>query len=204
MPSGRAIDNPRPPATPSPTPGLIPGTIHGTVRDDAGTPSPGARIRFGGPPCGFCWTASSDVHGEYFIADLPPGDYTLTAEATGFATEYWTSTGGSADSADAELIHLPPDDWLEGIDFTLSSLPVIQGRVTDSQGNAIEGASIGASTAAGYWAGNAESDVAGFYTLVHRHRVPSNSPSRLTASLTLKVTQCSWVLARSSPVSTSR
>src|SRR5262245_29765301 len=59
------------------------GTIEGTVTDPNGAVVPGATVRVTSPNLMRVQTATSDGQGRYRIANLPPGKYTVTVEATG-------------------------------------------------------------------------------------------------------------------------
>ena len=66
---------------------VITGTILGTVSDDQGLVLPGATVSVsseqlpGGPR-----SAVTNASGQYRFPNLPPGDYTLTVELSGFGT----------------------------------------------------------------------------------------------------------------------
>jgi hypothetical protein len=59
------------------------GTIEGTVTDPNGAVVPGATVRVTSPNLMRAQTATSDTQGRYRIANLPPGKYTVSVEATG-------------------------------------------------------------------------------------------------------------------------
>src|SRR5262245_14937313 len=59
------------------------GTIEGIVTDPNGAVVPGATIRVASPNLMRAQTATSDGQGRYRFANLPPGKYTVTVEATG-------------------------------------------------------------------------------------------------------------------------
>ena len=67
--------------------GQITGTILGTVSDDQGLVLPGTSVSVssdqlpGGPR-----SAVTNASGQYRFPNLPPGDYTLTVELSGFGT----------------------------------------------------------------------------------------------------------------------
>jgi hypothetical protein len=59
-------------------------TIVGTVTDPTGAVVPAAKITVSNPTKGFTRTYASNSAGEYTAALIPIGDYTVTAEVTGF------------------------------------------------------------------------------------------------------------------------
>lgn len=61
------------------------GTVTGTIRDASGKAVAGARVRIEGPNLQGGRTATSNAAGEYRLLLLPPGSYSLTANADGFA-----------------------------------------------------------------------------------------------------------------------
>src|SRR5580700_2014756 len=61
-------------------------TIVGTVTDSTGAAVPAVNIKVSSPAKGFTRTYVSNAAGEYTAAELPLGDYTVSAEASGFAT----------------------------------------------------------------------------------------------------------------------
>jgi Ca-activated chloride channel homolog len=71
------------------------GNLSGTVTDMAGAPLPGVTVTLTRP--GFpSRTTVSNARGEFSFVNLPPGEYAIRAEATGFATvlRYATVTSG--------------------------------------------------------------------------------------------------------------
>ena len=62
-------------------------TVSGTVRDTSGAVLPGVTVEAASPVLiEKVRTAASDGTGQYRIADLPPGEYTLTFTLSGFNT----------------------------------------------------------------------------------------------------------------------
>jgi hypothetical protein len=66
--------------------------IHGVVHDPQHRPIAGARIELRAAHSSFVRTMISAQDGEFVIASLPLGDYTLTVSQTGFATTQQTIT----------------------------------------------------------------------------------------------------------------
>ncbi|RMG34879.1 MAG: carboxypeptidase-like regulatory domain-containing protein, partial [Methanobacteriota archaeon] len=59
------------------------GKITGVVKDaETGEPLPGVNVVIQGTSLG----ASTDLDGSYFILNIPPGNYTVTAQMVGYAT----------------------------------------------------------------------------------------------------------------------
>jgi outer membrane receptor protein involved in Fe transport len=59
--------------------------LSGTVHDPSGAVVPGATITMAEASKGIMRTTTTDAQGNYYFHLLPPGDYTLTATAQGFA-----------------------------------------------------------------------------------------------------------------------
>jgi Ca-activated chloride channel homolog len=59
------------------------GRIEGTVRNSAGAPVANAQVIAVGRP----WTAMSDSTGQYGLADIPTGRYTVRASAMGYRSQ---------------------------------------------------------------------------------------------------------------------
>jgi hypothetical protein len=61
--------------------------LQGRVTDGSGAALPGAVIRVRAESIGFDLSVHADAEGRYYVAAIPNGTYTVTAEATGFRTE---------------------------------------------------------------------------------------------------------------------
>src|SRR5215470_1611753 len=62
------------------------GGIQGTVKDASGGAVPNATIEISGPALFGTRKIQTDSAGAYRFSQLPPGDYTITVSASGFAT----------------------------------------------------------------------------------------------------------------------
>lgn len=60
------------------------GTIEGTVTDPSGAAVPGASVTVLNAATGYTQTVQSDSTGRFVIADLTPGNYTVTVQKSGF------------------------------------------------------------------------------------------------------------------------
>lgn len=65
---------------------LTTGTILGTVKDESGAVLPGAAIRIINVETGIARTAVAGSKGEYRVSNIPPGDYRVESELSGFQT----------------------------------------------------------------------------------------------------------------------
>ncbi len=61
-------------------------SLRGVVSDSAGALVSGAQMTLASPAIGFSRTTTSNDRGDYQFLQIPPGTYTLTAAAAGFAT----------------------------------------------------------------------------------------------------------------------
>ncbi|MGC2172430.1 MAG: carboxypeptidase-like regulatory domain-containing protein [Candidatus Sulfotelmatobacter sp.] len=61
-------------------------SLRGVVSDPAGAVVAGANIKLANRAAGFSRTTTSNERGDYQLLEVPPGTYTLTASAAGFAT----------------------------------------------------------------------------------------------------------------------
>jgi hypothetical protein len=61
------------------------GSIRGGVVDEHGAAVPGVVVTATSPTVPGLFAATTDAEGQYRLADLPPGDYTVTGELAGFA-----------------------------------------------------------------------------------------------------------------------
>ncbi len=65
----------------------VTGTLFGRVLDAGDLPLPGASVSVSSPQLiGGAQTRVTDGNGEYRFPALPPGDYSMNAEMSGFAT----------------------------------------------------------------------------------------------------------------------
>lgn len=82
------------------------GELKGTVTDPSGAVVPGAGITATNADTGFSRTSTTDERGEYRILLLPPGNYSVKAELSGFAAQQRGSVQvmvGQTASADFRL-----------------------------------------------------------------------------------------------------
>src|ERR1700674_949677 len=63
------------------------GAIVGTVRDPSGAAIPKAVVTLSNPATGVKQTTATNDAGEYQLAAVPPGRYSIAASATGFGAQ---------------------------------------------------------------------------------------------------------------------
>ena len=68
------------------------GTVRGTVRDEQGLAVPGVTVTVSSPALQGVRSATTNSEGGYTFATLPPGDYTIRVELSGFGTVERKST----------------------------------------------------------------------------------------------------------------
>jgi len=83
-----------------------PPTLSGTITDTFGKPRSNVDITIKNTSTGQTTDAQSDTAGHYSIANLPPGDYEVTASADGFsaATSKVTITAGTPATVNLSLL----------------------------------------------------------------------------------------------------
>ncbi len=85
------------------------------------------------------FTTTSDGEGNFAMKDLPPGEYRVMAQRTGFSV---TVSTGSGQRGAGTLIKLAPGQRLTGLEVKLEPLATITGRVVDDQGEPVVSASV--------------------------------------------------------------
>lgn len=81
------------------------------------------------------FSTTSDGEGNFAMKDLPPGEYRVMAQRTGFTTASGQRGGGT-------LVKLAPGQRLTGLEVKLEPLAIITGRVVDDQGEPVVSASV--------------------------------------------------------------
>ena len=103
---------------------LATGSIQGIVTDKAGALVPDAEVTVANPATGFSRKGVSNNAGLYDFPDLPPGDYTVTAEAKGFSKEVAAHVVLVVNAQQAVNFELNPGSASETITVS-SALPVV-------------------------------------------------------------------------------
>jgi hypothetical protein len=121
-----------------------PGTITGTVTSAANAaPIAGATVSYSGG------STTTNASGQYTLANVPSGAYTVTASATGYVSQSQSVTVGPGATATQNFALTPPNG-------------AITGTLTDGgTGSAISGATVS------YSGGSATTNASGQYTLAN-------------------------------------
>ena len=106
-----------------------PGNISGKVSDTSGNIVSGASVTFTSTD-GQAYSTTTDSNGSYILSSVAPATYSGTAAKAGFGTQTQTSLVVASNTALT-------------VNFTLQAGPgIVTGRVVDTSGNPIKGASV--------------------------------------------------------------
>lgn len=83
------------------------------------------------------FTGETDAQGNFAIADVDPGRYSLSAERSGYVRETYRERGVVNGT-----VSLAAGQRLTGIAFKLSPQAVVSGKVTDEDGDPVQGARV--------------------------------------------------------------
>jgi hypothetical protein len=88
--------------------GADPVNLTGRVLDPQGAAVPGAKVRLDNSPMPVGPRTTSDAHGSFTFAGVAPGNYILTAEASGFVTvsKNIAIVAGQRNEADLQFLKL--------------------------------------------------------------------------------------------------
>ena len=146
-------------------------TIQGrTVNSVTGEPVPDVRLTLRAlPPGTDSQNLSSDAEGRFSFEDMEPGSYVLSANRPGSLNEVY---GARSRGASGIPLTLSAGQILKDIEFKLSPLGVISGKVVDEEDKPVRGARVAASATDGSLRGfgAATTDAAGEF------RVPGLGP----------------------------
>ena len=117
----------------SPKPASVQGTVINSV---SGLPVPRAHVTLQGGNDGkpVRYGATSGTDGRFSFTGVAPGTYQASAERIGFVN----TQNGSA-RRDRDMVRLSADDNKTGVEIRMTPTGSITGRVTDSDGEPVEG-----------------------------------------------------------------
>jgi protocatechuate 3,4-dioxygenase beta subunit len=140
---GQPGENPGPPPTPAADLATLEGQVFNAM---GGTPLRKATVTInrqnGGPLAAGArsnYSATTDAAGHYSIAGIEPGTYRVNAEHTGFLEMQYNARrpGGPGTALD-----LARAQKMTGADFRLTPHGVVSGKVTDEDGDPLEGVQV--------------------------------------------------------------
>lgn len=112
------------------------GGVQGTVTDSSGAVVAGAEITVTNPATGFTRTARTDGTGNYFISELPIGNYDVNVKAKGFRPAAVKSVKVEVSASQQVNVQLSPGEVSESIVVT-EQAPLIE-ATQDNLGGSIE------------------------------------------------------------------
>ena len=113
--------------------------IRGRITLPAGRPARHALVRIIGPTGGFPRTVTTDVDGHYEFAEMAAGEYLVSAGKPGYlALQY----GQRRAFERGTVVTIRTGEVIEKIDITLQPSGAISGRVSDENGDPIEGVQV--------------------------------------------------------------
>ncbi len=101
-------------------------SIEGTATDISGAVVAGASVTVVNEATQIKKQTKTSPHGFYSVTALPPGLYTVTAEATGFAPAVYTSVQVSAESTRGLNLTLHPGPMKQQVTVTAQTIPTLQ------------------------------------------------------------------------------
>src|SRR6185437_10400346 len=100
------------------------GSFTGTVLDPSGAAIPNAKVTLKNPGTGLSVTATSNQTGLYNARELPPGNYSITAQAQGFKTSTLTNMTLNAGSIQRADFHLEVGQVSQTVEVSGAAPPV--------------------------------------------------------------------------------
>ena len=112
------------------------GGIQGTVTDSSGAVVAGAAVTVTNPETGFSRATQTDGTGNYFVSELPIGNYDVTAKAKGFRSATTKGVKVAVSSSQEVNVQLSPGDVGETVVVTQQA-PLVD-TVQDTLGDTLE------------------------------------------------------------------
>ena len=111
--------------------------VRGTVADEQGAHIPGATVTLSNTDTAFSRTTTTDASGDYQFVSVPPGNYTVTVELTGFRTAIYEKVSLPVDVISRQDVQLTVGQLTESVQVVAETRVV---NTTDaSLGNVISG-----------------------------------------------------------------
>lgn len=114
------------------------GGIQGTVTDSSGASVPDAQVTVVNTDTGLSRPATTDSSGNFFISELPVGNYTVTIMKSGFRTVTQRGLRVEVSSNQRLNVSLIPGEVKESVEVS-AEVPLVD-TTTNNMGDTIEGA----------------------------------------------------------------
>ncbi len=101
------------------------GSIQGTITDTTGGALPGTTVTVTNPATKLSRTVVTDTEGNYFVPELPLGQYSVTAEISGFAPKTVTGVQVVVGSSQRVNLQLAPGGLQERVEVAAAA-PLIE------------------------------------------------------------------------------
>jgi outer membrane receptor protein involved in Fe transport len=111
------------------------GDLQGTIKDPSGAVLPGARVTVSTPTLVGTKTELSDSKGYFHFLNLPPGDYTVVVDATGFKSLKRSGLTIEVGHSPTIDLTLSVGNATETVDVTSASAPLIDVTTTTTLTN---------------------------------------------------------------------
>jgi hypothetical protein len=108
----------------------VTGTIIGTVSDTTGAVLPGVTVTVAAKELGVSRTLVTNADGEYTAASVPPGNYTVTAELSGFKSINLTNVQVGVDQRVRVDVKLEVGAMTESVEI-VATTPLVQTSSSD-------------------------------------------------------------------------
>lgn len=119
--------------------------VEGQVFSQNGEPLRKANLRLtpyqGRSSNAISYTDTADATGKFLFEGVLPGRYTLSAERTGFLSQNYGARGAATGSP-GSVLTLAAGQIMKDLNFKLIPQGVIAGRVTDADGDAMQGLDV--------------------------------------------------------------
>lgn len=180
--------------TQPPAPAIGSAVVRGRiVAGDTGKPLRRSRVSFAAPQLGGRpLSVNTGVDGRYEIRDLPAGQYTVSAERSGFMTLRY---GQRRPLEAPRLLKVLDGQTIERIDFALPKTASISGHVMDEVGDSVAGATVFALRSQ-YWLGRRQLVPAGVPVRTDdtgQFRLPNLAPGNYFVRA---MTRDTWTMTR--------
>jgi len=100
------------------------GAVHGTVYDPTHATIPNAKVTLSNPSTGFRREMTTSSDGGYDFESVPPGQYTIVAEASGFAVTTITGIVVNVGASPTYDVNMPPKGAQEAVTVTAETAAV--------------------------------------------------------------------------------